>query len=182
MTPNTDSSPQAPGAPKAWRFLDRRTLLAFAAGIVVTVGAGLSAGALAMGGWHHGSIMDGTHSAAEVNAHVDHVLKHFYVEVDATETQKAQIGPLVKQAVSDLLPLHAQIRAARAQAEMALTQTTVDRASLEAVRQQHLQLAEQASKRLSQLIGDVGDALTPAQRQALIAHLDSMHAMPSPTP
>jgi Spy/CpxP family protein refolding chaperone len=107
------------------------------------------------------------------------VLKHFYVEVEATETQKAQIGPLVKQAVDDLLPLHAQIHATRAQAEQALTQTTVDRASLEAVRQQHLQLADQASKRLSQLIGDVGDVLTPAQRQALVAHLDKMHAMPA---
>ena len=179
MTPNTDSSSQRPAAPALRRFFDRRTLIAFAAGIAVTLGGGLSAAAFAMGGWHHGSVMDGTHSVAEVNAHVDHVLKHFYVEVDATESQKAQIGPLVKQAVGDLLPLHTQIRAARAQAELALTGTTVDRASLEAVRQQHLQLADQASKRVSQLIGDVGDALTPAQRQALIEHLDRLHAMPA---
>ena len=179
MTSNTDSFPQPPAAPTLRRLFDRRTLLAFAAGVAVTLGAALSAGAVAMGSWHHGSVMDGTHSVAEVNAHVDHMLKHFYVEVDATEAQKAQIGPLVKQAVDDLLPLHTQIRAARAQAELALTQTTVDRASLEAVRQQHLQLAEQASKRLAQLIGDVGDVLTPAQRQSLIAHLDRMHAMPA---
>ena len=179
MTPNTDSAPQQPATPAVRRLFDRRSLLAFVAGIAVTLGAGLSAGALAMGGWHHSSVMDGTHSVAEVNAHVDHVLKHFYVEVDATDAQKAQIGPLVKQAVDDLLPLHTQIRAARAQAELALTQTPVDRASLEAVRQEHLQLAEQASKRLSQLIGDVGDVLTPAQRQSLIGHLDKMHAMPT---
>jgi protein CpxP len=179
MTPNTDSSSPRPAAPARRRFFDRRTLIAFAAGIAVTLGAGLSAAAVAMGGWHHSFVMDGTHSVAEVNAHVDHVLKHFYVEVDATESQKAQIGPLVKQAVDDLLPLHTQIRAARAQAELALTQTTVDRASLEAVRQQHLQLADQASKRVSQLIADVGDALTPAQRQSLIAHLDRLHAMPA---
>jgi Spy/CpxP family protein refolding chaperone len=180
MTPTTDSSPQPPAAPARRRLFDRRTLLAFAAGIAVTLGAGLSAGAIAMGGWHRGSVMDGTHSVAEVNAHVDHMLKHFYVEVDATEAQKAQIGPLVKQTVDDLLPLNTQIRASRAQAELALSQTIVDRASLEAVRQQHLQLAEQASKRLSLLIGDVGDVLTPAQRLSLIAHLDRMHAMPAP--
>ena len=179
MTPTTDSAHQPSAAPARRRLLDRRTLLAFAAGIVVTIGAGLSATAVAMGGWHHSSVMDGTHSVAEVNAHVDHMLKHFYVEVDATETQKAQIGPLVKQAVDDLLPLHTQIRATRAQAELALTQTPVDRASLEAVRQQHMQFAEQASNRLSQLIGDVGDVLTAAQRQSLIAHLDRMHGMPA---
>lgn len=179
MTPTTDSSPQPPAAPARRRLFHRHTLLAFAAGIAVTLGAGLSGGAIAMGGWHHGSVMDGTHSVAEVNAHVDHMLKHFYVEVDATPAQMAQIGPLVKQAVGDLLPLHTQIQASRAQAEQALTQTTVDRASLEAVRQQHLQLAEQASKRLSQLIGDVGDVLTPAQRQSLMAHLNRMHGMPA---
>jgi Spy/CpxP family protein refolding chaperone len=179
MTPTTDSSSQPTAAPARRRLFDRRTLLAFAAGIAVTLGVGLSAGAVALGGWHHGSVMDGTHSVAEVHAHVDHMLKHFYVEVDATEAQKAQIGPLVKQTVDDLLPLHTQIRATRALAELALTQSTVDRASLEAVREQHVQLAEQASKRLSQLIGDVGDVLTPAQRQSLIAHLDRMHAMPA---
>jgi len=178
MTPTPNSASQPPAAPARRRLIDRRTVLGFAAGIAVALGAALSAGAVAMGAWHHSSVMDGTHSVAEVNAHVDHVLKHFYVEVDATETQKAQIGPLVKQAVNDLLPLRAQVRATRAQAELALTQTSVDRAALEAVRQQHLQLAEQASKRLSQLIGDVGDVLTPAQRQSLIAHLDRMHAMP----
>jgi Spy/CpxP family protein refolding chaperone len=131
-----------------------------------------------MAAWHHGSIMDGTHSAAEVDAHVDHMLKHFYVEIDATDAQQAQIAPLVKQAVNDLLPLHAQLHAARAQAVQALTQATIDRASLETARQEHLQLADQASKRMVQLIGDVGDILTPTQRKALAAHWEQMHAMP----
>lgn len=129
-----------------------------------------------MGGWHHG-VMDGTHSAAEVSAHVDHMLKHFYVEVDATDAQKAQIGPLVKQAVSDLMPLQAQLQSAHSNALQALEQTTIDRASLEAARAEHLDLADQASKRLVQLFGDVGDVLTPSQRKALIEHLQH-HGMP----
>jgi Spy/CpxP family protein refolding chaperone len=86
-----------------------------------------------MGGWHHGMMMDGTHSAAEVSAHVDHMLKHFYVEIDATDAQKAQIAPLVKQAVNDLLPLHSQLQTAHTQVMQALMQTPIDRASLEAV-------------------------------------------------
>src|SRR3979490_167897 len=51
-------------------------------------GAGLAAGvgATAMSaGFHHAAMMDGTHSAAEISAHVDHMLKHFYAEIDATE-------------------------------------------------------------------------------------------------
>jgi periplasmic protein CpxP/Spy len=161
-------------------LFNRSTVLAFVAGAAVAVGIGVSAQGAGMGAWHHGSMMDGTHSAADVSAHVDHMLKHFYVEIDATDAQKAQIDPLVKQAVNDLLPLHTQIHAAHEHAMQALTQTAVDRPSLEAARLEHLQLADQASKRLVQLLADVGDILTPTQRKALTDHLQHMHGMKHP--
>jgi periplasmic protein CpxP/Spy len=149
-------------------LLNRYTVLAFIAG------AGLSAGVVAlaqgagMGALHHGMMMSGDHA--------DHVLKHLYVEIDATDAQKAQIDPLVKQAMSDLAPLHAQAQSAHTQFFQALT--TADRGSLEAAREAHLQLAEQASKRIVQLIGDVDTVLTPTQRQALANHLQKLHGMP----
>jgi protein CpxP len=174
----TTPTPNSPAQPFRRHLFNRYTVLAFVAGAAVAIGVGISARAAGMAAWHHGSIMDGTHSAAEVNAHIDHMLKHFYVEVEATDAQKAQIEPLVKQAVNDLLPLHSQLHAAHTRAMQALTQTTVDRTSLETVRQEHLQLADQASKRMVQLIGDVGDVLTPTQRKALAAHWEQMHAMP----
>jgi protein CpxP len=167
-----------PGGPSLRRLLfNRYTLVAFVAGAVLAAGVGASALA-GMSGFHHGMMMDGTHSPAEVSAHVDHMLKHFYVEIDATDAQKAQIAPLVKQAVNDLMPLHSQLHAAHTHATQALTQTTVDRASLEAARVEHLQLADQASKRITQLMADVGDVLTPPQRKALADHLERMHGMP----
>jgi hypothetical protein len=49
---------------------------------------------------------------------------------------------------------------------------------LETARAEHLQLADQASKRFVQLIADVGDVLTVPQRQALAEHLQRMHGMP----
>jgi Spy/CpxP family protein refolding chaperone len=158
-------------------LFNRSTILSFVAGAAVAVAVGVSAQVAAMGAWHHGSMMDGTHSAAEVNAHVDHMLKHFYVEIDATDAQKAQIGPLVKQAVNDLLPLHTQAHTAHQHALDALTQATLDRGALEAARVEHLQLADQASKRLVQLMGDVGDVLTPTQRKAFSDHLQQLHGM-----
>jgi Spy/CpxP family protein refolding chaperone len=120
-------------------------------------------------------MMTGTHSAADVSAHVEHMLKHLYVDIDATDAQKAQITPLVNQAVNDLLPLHTQLHAAHAQIIQGLTQNPVDRAALEAARVTHVQLADQASKRIVQLIADVGEILTPAQRNALATHLKAMH-------
>jgi Spy/CpxP family protein refolding chaperone len=172
----SDPTPSGTTSSPAPRFFSRYTAVAFLAGIVLAAGVGL-AHSEAAGGWHHG-MMDGTHSPAEVSAHVDHMLKHFYVEIDATDAQKAQIGPLVKQAVNDLLPLHSQLQSARSRAIQALEQPTVDRASLEAARAEHLQLGDEASKRIVQLIGDVGDVLTPTQRKALIEHLQHLHGMP----
>ena len=104
-----DPTPTDPRAPVVRRFFSRHTAVAFLAGAALVAGVGGLARSEAMSGWHQG-MMDGTQSAAEVSAHVDHMLKHFYVEVDATDAQKAQIGPLVKQAVDDLLPLHSQFQ------------------------------------------------------------------------
>ena len=168
---NTSSEP-GNAAPRR-SVLIRITLAAFLAGAVVAGSIVAVAAATAMGG-HHG-MMSGPQSAADVSAHVDHMLKHLYVEIDATDAQKAQITPLVQQAVNDLLPMHAQLQAAHTQAIEALEQNTVDRTALEAARVAHLQLADQASKRLTQLLADVDEVLTPAQRTALAAHLKQMH-------
>jgi Spy/CpxP family protein refolding chaperone len=154
-------------------FLNRYTALAFIAGAGLSAGAvALAAQGMGMGAFHHGMMMG---SPADISAHADHLLKHLYAEVDATDAQKAQIDPLVKQALADLAPLHTQAQTAHTQFIQALTAPNVDRGSLEAAREAHLQLAEQASKRIVQLIGDVSDVLTPAQRQALATHLQQMH-------
>ena len=174
----TTELPTTAATPSLHRLFNRHTLAAFVAGAALVGGVGVFASAEGMSDWHHGMMMGGTPSAADVSNHVNHALKHFYVEIDATDAQKAQIDPLVKQAVNDLLPLHSQLRAAHTQAIQALTQPTVDRSSLETARAEHLQLADQASKRITQLMADVGDVLTPAQRTALADRLQHMHGMP----
>ena len=153
------------------KLLNRYTVIAFVAGAGLMAGIG----AVAQGSMHHGMVMDASATPAEISAHVDHMLKHLYVELDATPAQQAQIAPLVQQAVTDLLPLRPQLQTDHAEFIQALTQTSIDRNSLEAARTAHLQLADQASKRIVQLIGDVGNVLTPTQRQALLTHLQQMH-------
>ena len=153
------------------KLFNRFTLLAFVAGGALAIGVGASAI-----GMHHG-MMSENMTPAEVQSHVDHGLKHLYVEIDATDAQKAQIGPLVKQAVDDLMPLHQQLRTAHQHAMQALGQSPVDRGALETARAEHLQLADQASKRFVQLIADVDDVLTPAQRKAFIDHVNKLHGV-----
>lgn len=172
----TTPSESGNSTPPSRSIFSRMTLVAFAAGAALA-GSIVAVAATGMGacGFHHG-MMSGPHSAADVSAHVDHVLKHLYVEIDATDAQKAQITPMVQQAVSDLLPMHTQLQAAHMQAFQALTGSSVDRTALESARVSVLQLTDQASKRLAQLLADVDDVLTPAQRTALAAHLRQMHA------
>ena len=178
---NTPSDPTPSARSRLRTLFNRQTVFAFLAGASLVGGFGAAAAAVAANGWHDGMMMmHGTASPADVAAHVDHVLKHLYVEIDATPDQQAQIGPLVQQAVTDLLPLRTQLQADHAQFVQALTQPTIDRNSLEAARTAHLQLADQASKRIVQLIGDVGNVLTPTQRQALATHLQKMHGTESP--
>lgn len=152
----------------------RRGLFSRYALIAFVAGAALAAGVTALGA-HQGMMMGCGHSAGDFPTHLEHGLKHLYAEIDATDAQKAQIDPLVKQAISDLQPLHAQLASAHTQVVQALTQTPVDRAALEAARTAHLELADQASKRIVQLIADVGDVLTPTQRKALADHLAKIH-------
>jgi Spy/CpxP family protein refolding chaperone len=177
-TMNTPIEPNSPNHLSQRSLFNRMTFAVLVAGATLVGGVAALANGAGACGWHHG-MMTGTHSAADVSAHVDHMLKHLYVEIDATDAQKAQIAPLVKQAVNDLLPLHTQLQAAHGQLIQGLTQNPIDRAALEAARVAHLQLADQASKRLVQLIADVGDVLTPAQRNALATHLKTMHGKAS---
>jgi len=162
------------------KLLNRYTAAAFiaGAGLMAGLGAVAQATGMGMGAMHHGMTLSADASPADVSAHVDHMLKHLYVEIDATAAQQAQIGPLVQQAVTDLLPLRSQLKTGHDQFVTALTQATVDRTAMETARESHLQLADQASKRIVQLLGDVGNVLTPAQRQALASHLQQMHGGP----
>ncbi len=124
------------------------------------------------GGWHRGGFMGGPNDPAALDERMDRMLKHFYVEIDATEEQKARLAPIVKQAAKDLLPLREKLRAARSRAVELLTQDRIDRVSIEALRTEQLQLAEEASRRLTQALADAAEVLTPAQRKALAAHIE----------
>jgi protein CpxP len=162
-------------------LFNRNIILAFAAGAALSGGVvalAQSAGA-GMHAFHHESMMSG--NPGDMAAHIEHVVQHLYVEINATDAQKAQIDPLVKQALEELAPLHSQAQSAHTQFVHAFTQDPIDRNSLEAAREAHLQLADQASRRIAQLVGDVGAVLTPAQRQKVADHLQQMHGMHSGT-
>jgi Spy/CpxP family protein refolding chaperone len=139
------------------------------------IAAGIGFKALAQGsgcGWHGCGYASGPLDPAAVDQHIDRMLKHLYVEIDATEEQKQKLEPIVKQAVQDLLPLRDKAHATRKQAMDLLAADTIDRGAIEALRAEKLQLADQASKRFTQAIADVAEVLTPAQRKQIAERME----------
>jgi Spy/CpxP family protein refolding chaperone len=139
------------------------------------VGAGATAVAQhGFGGWHHGGM---GMAALSDPATMDRLLQHVYIEVGATDAQKAQLEPLLKTASADLIVLCKGLHAGHGETLKLLTAERIDRAALEAARSEHVQAMDQASRRIVQLIGDVGDVLTPDQRKALAARIAEHHGI-----
>jgi periplasmic protein CpxP/Spy len=110
-------------------------------------------------------MMHGPLSPAEIEDRVDRGIRHAAIELDATPEQQEKLRAIAKAAVKDLLPMREKAQSARARAAELLTQPKVDRAAIEAFRAEQLALADAASKRFAQAVGDAAEVLTPEQRQ-----------------
>ncbi len=168
-----DTAPQTPGPEQKTRrrFFKRAAIATLLGGIA----AGIGIKAFAQGGafgCHRGSFMAGPLDPAKVDEHLDRMLKHLYVEIDATDEQKQRLAPIVKQAAKDLLPLRESIHKARGKALELLTQERIDRAAIESLRAEQLQLAEQASARIAGALADAAEVLTPAQRKEIAQRVE----------
>jgi Spy/CpxP family protein refolding chaperone len=152
---HTDSTPNH-NKDDIMSIFNRQTIAAFLLGSTLAVGIG----AYAVDRQHEG--------------HGSHISR-LYSEVQAIDAQKAKIDPLVKAAMADLKPLHEQLHELHKKLLEQASAPTIDRAALEATRQQGLALADKASKRVLQLVADVGDVLTPEQRKKLAEHLSHRH-------
>ena len=163
---------QNPNSGNRRRFFKRAAIATLIGGIAAGIGIKAFAHGGGYGGWHRGGFAAGPLDPAAVDEHLERMLKHLYVEIDATDEQKQRLAPIVKQAAEDLLPLREKMQAARKQAIELLTRDTIDRGAIEALRAEQLQLAEQASRRIAQSLADAAEVLTPAQRKELAARME----------
>jgi Spy/CpxP family protein refolding chaperone len=141
--------------------------------LAALIGAGLAGGASAGWGWgpggqgfgHHGMMGD-TMDPAEVKERVERMVAHIAIEIDATEEQKQKLTTIFVGAADDLMPLREEMMASRHAGELVglLTAPTVDRAAIEAFRAEKMTLADQASRRIAQALGEAAEVLTPEQR------------------
>jgi periplasmic protein CpxP/Spy len=138
------------------------------AALVGGAAAATSFGALAQrghGGRHHAPM-----DPAQFEQHLERRLKHLYVEIDATEEQKQRLEPIIKQTVRELAPVRRNLHAARGEAITLLSQETVDAGALETLRARQIQLADEASRKVTRALVDASEVLNPQQRRKLAAH------------
>jgi Spy/CpxP family protein refolding chaperone len=148
-----------------WFFVGTAALVAAATGAAAT--KAIEHGPF----WRPGAFMHGQISPAAVEDRADRMVRHLAIEIDASADQQEKLRTIVKGAVRDLLPLREKAHSARERGRALLIQPTVDRAAIEALRADQMALADQASRRVAQALGDVAEVLTPDQRRKIDDHI-----------
>jgi protein CpxP len=143
--------------------------------------AGLAAATLGVAGtslaWHnradaHGmgrgfGFGAGPVDPAAMGKRIDAMVQWMLADIDATDDQRARIATIVKAAANDLAAMRGKHLAARRKTIELLAAPTIDRAQIEAVRVEQMQLADNATRRMTQALEDAAEVLTPDQRAKL---------------
>ena len=145
---------------------------------VAAIAGGIGLQAYAQGGPERsGGRFGGPLDTAQLDARIERMLKHLFVEINATPEQQQKLAPIVKQAAQDLQPLRGQMQAARKQAMELMGAEQIDRAALERLRVEQLQTADALSRRVTQALADAAEILNPAQRKQLAEHMQRRRGM-----
>jgi Spy/CpxP family protein refolding chaperone len=128
----------------------------------------------AIGQHAYGPFMTGPLDPAQVEDRADRMTRHVAIEIDASNEQQEKLRAIVKGAVKDLLPIREKARLAREHAQTLLTGPSIDRAAIEQFRSEQMALADTASKRFAQALGDAAEVLTPEQRRKLHERVTEM--------
>jgi Spy/CpxP family protein refolding chaperone len=146
-----------------------RRLLKWGGAIVLVAAlAGGTAAVWAHSRWSHGD-------PAEIAAHMEHRLRHVLEDVGATSAQRDQVAGIFKAAAQDLRSMKDQHRSAHSEIHEILAAPSIDRNRLETLRAEHIQLADEASKRITLALADAAELLTPEQRAAMADKMAKRH-------
>ena len=131
-------------------------------GMVVAVAATFALSAWAMPGGHGDHGMDGGGMMMGGRG-----AERMLDGINATDAQRTQIRQIFQAAANDMKAQREQRRALHERGLQIFSAPTVDAAAAESVRQQMVQLHDQASKRRLQAMLDASQVLTPEQRVKL---------------
>lgn len=167
-----------------------RAMRALAASAVAAVAFALGGTAIAQpmmggpgghgggGGWHGGFDVD----PATQGKRIDAMVGWWLADIDATPEQRERIATIMKGAANDLAANRASRGQARRQAMTLLAAPVIDRAQLEKLRVEQMQLADVSSRRMVQAMADAAEVLTPAQRAKIAEKRQQRRGAPPAKP
>lgn len=168
MTKTQDNHPGGPNAPKTRKSRNPLILAIATAAIVfgALTTAAVSGGSFShAGGWYKG--MHRTITTAMAEKFAVRMVKHVAIEIDATDDQTKKLVEIAGKLVKDVMPVRDSMRDGREKLKALLTQPTVDRAAIEALRAEKVAQMDTVSKRVTDAIGEAAAILTVEQRQKL---------------
>ncbi|MES2150082.1 MAG: periplasmic heavy metal sensor [Pseudomonadota bacterium] len=166
---NKASTPTPSRGPRRWLIAGA---LVLCVGAMAAAGASMAGDGLGMG--LHGHRGHAQMDPASMARHVDQMVER--VLADGTPAQKARLAAIAKSAYADLLPMHAELKAAHTRAHDLLTAPAIDRAALEQLRAEQMQHLDVVSKRILLAVEDAAEVLTPEQRLKFAEHMQKrMH-------
>jgi Spy/CpxP family protein refolding chaperone len=190
MTTNETPTPQPP---------KRRRLRGFLYASALLVGGGLIGAVVASPstvlGWHdhHGWSRDdgprwgrddhGPRGWSERRAErrerqaffpgrIERVVDRALDRLDASSEQRQKITRIAERTADEIFALREKHLDARKQLREVLAAETIDRTRLEALRAEQMQLADAASKRITEAVAEAAEVLNPAQRAELSRQIE----------
>lgn len=168
---NTDEKAGCP--PKRKHRLGRRARIAVVVVTLVGAGAVLGAGATAqaarMGGWHGMGHGWSARSEEQVRERALDKAAWMLGRIDASPEQETRINAIVSALVGELYELRGEHREHRRRLIAELARPQVDREALEKIRAQGMALADSASRTIVSAVADTSETLTIEQREELAA-------------
>ena len=133
------------------------------------------------GGWHgggrHGGWRHSEMSAEEMDKHVERMVKHLAIEIDATDAQEERLIVLAKALVADVRPVRKDMHDAGMEIGRILTAPTIDREALETLRSQRMAQVDSISKNLTTALADAAEVLTAEQRRIVAERIEQFRSM-----
>lgn len=123
-------------------------------------------GGRGFGPWGHGGFGGDPETAGR---RIEAMVSWMLADIDASADQKARISAIAKKAATEMMPVRKQHMDARRQSIALLSAATIDRAQLEKLRAEQLQLGEATSKLMLQSMIEAAEVLTPEQRTRIAA-------------
>ena len=110
---------------------------------------------------------------AKFQQHIQKRVDKALTGTDVTDAQKAKVADILKAAFTDMRPLFEKSMQNRKAMQAAMEAPTIDRAQIEKIRTDQIEVQDARSKRFTQALADAGDVLSVQQRQAFFKNWNS---------